>query len=314
VTLAERVLDISSPQTVGLAAGKWCPHGLDPEMSGDQRQEAGGSLVFDSAPLSSALDILGAPVVELELAADQPDALIAVTLSEVLPNGAATRLTYGLLNLTHRDSHERPQRLEPGKRYRVKIKLNDCGQRIGRGNRLRLAVSTSYWPIVWPSPRPVTLSIATGASSLTLPVRPPRPEDRQLRKFGPASNAPPLSARLLRPRARHVRILNDLETGEFVLERFNDEGLIRIEDIDWEWGQSTRRVYSIKADDPLSATASISWRKEFRRDGFHIRIVAETRMTAAEDHFVIIGTLDAYEGHSRSFSKEWTCRIPRDHV
>jgi hypothetical protein len=37
-------------------------------------------------------------------------------------------------------------------------------------------------------------------------------------------------------------------------------------------------------------------------------------MTAAEDHFLITATLDTYEGDARAFSKEWTCRIPRDHV
>lgn len=314
VRVAERVLTVSSPQTVGLAAGKWCPHGVDPELPGDQRQEAGGSLVFESVSLSTPFEILGAPVVELDLLCDQPLALVAVTLSEVLPRGCATRLTYGLLNLTHRDSHERPKPLVPGERISVRLKLNDCAQRIGRGSRLRLAVSTSYWPIVWPSPRPVTLGVVTGASSLVLPVRPKRPEDRALRRFGRPETAPPLNARELRPRARRAVILNDLDTGEVTVERFNDDGLTRIEDTGWEWGQSTRRIYTIRPDDPLSATAAISWRKEFRREGFAVRILADTRMTAAEDHFLITATLDAYEGEARAFSREWTCHIPRDHV
>ena len=88
----------------------------------------------------------------LDVAANTPAAFVAVTLSEVLPDGAATRISYGLLNLTHRDGHEELKPLEPGRRYKVRIQLNECGQRIGAGNRLRLAISSAYWPIVWPSP------------------------------------------------------------------------------------------------------------------------------------------------------------------
>jgi len=45
---------------------------------------------------------------------------------------------------------------------------------------VRLALSTSYWPIVWPSPAPATVTIFTGASFLTLPERPARLEDAAL--------------------------------------------------------------------------------------------------------------------------------------
>ena len=129
------------------------------------------------------MEILGAPVLHLDVASDRPNAFVAATLSEVLPDGSATRLTYGILNLTHRDGHEDLKPLEPGKRYTVRIRMNECGQRIGSGNRLRLAISTAYWPIVWPSPELVTLTVAAGVSSLELPVRPPRSEDAGLRPF-----------------------------------------------------------------------------------------------------------------------------------
>jgi len=125
---AQQSLQISSPQTVGLAAGKWCPYGLIPDQPGDQREEAGGCLVFDSEPLTQTLEFVGAPIANLDIAADRADALVAVVLSEVLADGAVTRLSYGILNLTHRDSHQQPTKLEPGKRYQVRVKLNDCAQ------------------------------------------------------------------------------------------------------------------------------------------------------------------------------------------
>ncbi len=147
-------LHLRSPETVGLHAGRWCAHGTGLDLPTDQRFEDGGSLVFDTEPLGERVEILGAPVVELELAADRPVALVAARLSDVAPDGAATRVTYGLLNLTHRDGHEAPAPLTPGRRYRVRLPLGDVAQAFPPGHRVRLALSTAYWPIVWPMLEP----------------------------------------------------------------------------------------------------------------------------------------------------------------
>ena len=44
-------LTLRSPETVGLYAGRWCPYGLTPDLSLDQRLEDGGALTFDTEPL-----------------------------------------------------------------------------------------------------------------------------------------------------------------------------------------------------------------------------------------------------------------------
>ncbi|MGE0210256.1 MAG: CocE/NonD family hydrolase [Parvibaculaceae bacterium] len=309
-----RTLTISSPQTVGMAAGKWCPYGVDPDQPEDQRQEAGGSLVFDSAPLKAPLEFLGAPLVDLEISSDRPTALVAVTLSEVLPDGTAARLSYGLLNLTHRNGHEKIEPLVPGEARKVRVKLNDCAQRVSKGSRLRVAISTSYWPITWPSPEPVTLSVSTGASTLTLPVRPRRPEDKALARFEPAETSPDLDASEVRAGRKYARVVHDLATGTVVQERLNDDGLTRINATDWIYGSSVHRRYAIKPGDPLSADIKLAWRKEFRREGFQVRIAADTQMVARSDHFLLTATLDAFEGEARVFSREWSRKLPREGV
>jgi hypothetical protein len=223
-------------------------------------------------------------------------------------------LTYGLLNLTHRDGHEDLKALDPRRRYEVRLQLNECGQQIGAGNRLRLALSTAYWPIVWPSPEPVTLTVSTGVSRLELPVRPPRPEDEGLREFEPAENAPALRRTPLRPAETRIEMRKDIRTGYVEMERYQDDGLVHIEDFGWDYGSSARRVYSIVADDPLSAEVRIHWQKEFGREGFHVKIDARTQMHVTRTDFLIDATLDAFEGGVRVFSNEWRCRIPRDHL
>ncbi len=307
-------LSICSPQTVGLAAGKWCPYGLEADEPGDQRDEAGGSLVFDSAPLSAPLDLLGAPVLHLDVAADRTHGFVAATLSEVLPDGSATRLSYGLLNLCHRDGHVDLKPVEPGKRYQVAIRLNELGQRVGAGNRLRLALSTAYWPIVWPSPEPVTLSIATSTSRLDLPARPARREDESLRPFGPAENAPALRKTSLRQGSSAFTITRDLKSGDVEMYRLQDDGLTQIDAYNWTYGVKAERSYRINPDDPLSAKAETSWRKEYRRGEFHIAVETHTAMSVTRTELVLTGRLVAREGDGVPFSREWSCRIARDHL
>ncbi|MBL8581144.1 MAG: peptidase S15, partial [Rhizobiaceae bacterium] len=307
-------LSISSPQTVGLAAGKWCPYGLEADEPDDQRQEAGGSLVFDGEVVTEPFDMLGAPLVKLRISADRPNAFIAAVLSEVLPDGGATRLTYGLLNLTHRDGHVDLQPVEPGRFYDVVIKLNDCGQRIGKGSRLRLAISSSYWPIAWPSPETATLTLDTSGCMLELPVRRPSPADEALKPFEPAVNGPVLDKTEIRKPHSHYTVTRDIRSGEVVMERFQDDGKYRLDEIDWQYGVAQTRTYSIHPDDPLSARAETVFRKEFGREGLELAVAGRLHMSVSETKFRFEARLEAWENGERTFERDYRFDVPRDHV
>ena len=85
-------------------------------------------------------------------------------INEVLPSGKSWYVSYGLLNLTHRDGDEHPEPMTPGKEYDVKLVCKMAAHRFKKGSRIRVAVTESLWPMAWPSPRPVTLTIVTGES------------------------------------------------------------------------------------------------------------------------------------------------------
>ena len=77
--------------------------------------EDGRSLTFTSPPLERARSRSWASRWStLEVAADRPDALLAVRLCDVAPDGSSTLVTRGLLNLTHRDGHERADAARAG--------------------------------------------------------------------------------------------------------------------------------------------------------------------------------------------------------
>ena len=120
--------------------------GADGEMPIDQRPDDGRSLTFDTAPLEDRFEVLGAPAVTLEIACDRPAAMIAWLLNDVAPDGASTLVTYGVLNLSHRDGHAAPAPLEPGRRYAVSVQLNDIAHAFPAGHRIRIALSSTYPP------------------------------------------------------------------------------------------------------------------------------------------------------------------------
>ncbi|MGE5146084.1 MAG: CocE/NonD family hydrolase, partial [Candidatus Eiseniibacteriota bacterium] len=315
---AETPMIVSSPQTTGLNAGEWCAFGADGEMPTDQRPDDGRSLCFDSDPLDARLEILGAPVLTVDIAVDRPVAMIAVRLNEVAPDGASTRVTYGLLNLTHRDDHSAPMPLEPGQRYRVAVRLNDIAHAFSAGSTIRLAISTSYWPIAWPTPEPVTLTVFCGAGTLDLPVRPPSPLDAALPDFPPPERGPSQENVTVRRAPFTRKMERDLTTGETIHTLESDGGelggaaMAVIEAIGLNIGHHMVKTFRIGETDPLSARGELRQRTILKRDDWSVRVETETCITSTAEVFRFVAKLRAYDGEAEVFTREWDDEIPRD--
>ncbi|MFF1451220.1 CocE/NonD family hydrolase [Streptomyces sp. NPDC058274] len=306
-------MTVRSPLSVGQFAGKWASYNAPPDLPYDQREEDGGSLVFETEPLTERLEILGSPTVELDLSADAPVAMVAARLSDVSPDGAATRVTYGLLNLTRRDGTEHPEPLEPGQRYRATVHLNGVAQAFPPGHRIRLSLSTSYWPLAWPPPGPALLSVHEHSSTLTLPVRPTdEPDETPAQPFAEPEGTPPLTVTRLEPPEARWEVKRDLVGYRAELEIVKDQGLIRLDEIGLDVGRRAYERYTSVADDFTSATGETTWTMRFRRDDWDVRVVTHTRVRCDERDFFVDATLDGYEGDRRVFSRTWNETVPRD--
>jgi hypothetical protein len=304
-----------SPQATGLAGGEWCPYGTGgrgPEFPGDQREDDGKSLVFDTEPLSADTEILGAATLDLELSVDKPLAFLVARLCDLAPDGASTRVSYGALNLCHRKSHETPMRLVPGERYRITLQLNDAAYRFRVGHQIRLALSTTYWPLIWPSPEPVTLTVHCAQSTMALPVRTAGTEAGLI--FAPPESGPPANHTQLTPVRWEQRVMHDALTGETVFSAERNEGLKRLENNGLEIGTSMTERLSIREDEPLSAETVMTRVYEIGRGGWRTKIEAKTRLTASAAAFNLASSICAYEGDAKIFEREWTRTIPRHFV
>jgi hypothetical protein len=286
-------------------------------MPRDQRPDDGGSAVFDSDPLPERVEILGAPVVTLDIKSDKPVALLAVRLIDVAADGAATRVCYGLLNLTHRRGHAKPSPLRPGRWHQVRVQLNDIAHAFPAGNRIRLALSTSYWPIAWPSPEAPILTMRLGTGVLVLPVRPPSPQDKRLPPFEAPESGPASEHKKLRrlPLKRTIEI--DLAANEVVYTLTSDGGelggasLARIEEINLDLGYTMNKYFSIVESDPLSARVELSQRMVMRRNDWSVRIESRTRLTATTELFQFSGDVEAFEGDNLFERRVWNLSVPR---
>ena len=311
-------LTLECPLETGICSPSWINHGDPVEATEptDQRPDDLRSLTFDGPPLGAPFDIFGAPSVTLEIDVDQPVALIAARLCDVAPDGASTRVSYGLLNLTHRDNHETVEPLKPGKKYTVTVQLNDIAHRFVAGQRIRLAISSAHWPLVWPSPVNISLGLHTGVSTLSLPERKPRSEDEQLPELPPPARADPHPTTVLRPGMPHTTTIErDLGTGKVLVRDESDSGRVRFDRHGWEVAKYSKMERSIVGQDPLSARTTLTGRLEFAREGqmdTHARVFCE--MWADTESFHVKATLDAFEDTSPVFTQTWLESIPRNGV
>jgi hypothetical protein len=265
---------VCSPMSLGRQSGSWCPFGRGEDQAGDQRPDDALSLVFDTPPLDETMEILGAPVLTLDIASDKPLATLIARLCDVRPDGESLRVSFGVLNLTHRDSHAEPSPLAPGQRYRVQIKLNDAGASFPAGHRLRLAVTIL-------------------GGTLELPVRPMLPVD-PVQPMPPPESAPPDG---VEGRPRQVR-----------------PGVMRFERIGLDVGNTWKFDDDIQGDDPLSATAAMQRTMTVARDGWQVKIETSMRMTCTREAFRLEASMRAFEGDKEVRHRTWDRSIPRDLV
>jgi len=290
------------------------------ELTPDQRPADAFSLVFDTEPLREPLQILGFPRVELSGAVDAPLAHFFGRLCDVAPNGAATLVAGGGINGAQRDSDVEPTWLEPGQQYDLSFQLHFTSWVFPAGHRIRLSISNAMFPMIWPTPYPMTLMLTTGESSatrLTLPVLPDSGRDG-------ASG----SREVQPPRTSGLATLDGFTASGSILP--NTWTVVRDEargstTVRWEgqvsngypWGsvEGTERLeYEVSDSDPAHARATGSAETDLETTAgvklqFHHRVVIESD----EESFVYGYTRQVYRDGSLLRERRWNERIPRDH-
>jgi hypothetical protein len=306
----EKTITISSKQTTGSDGGEYCIIWLGPEFPGDQARDDAQSITFDSPTLKTDMDIVGQPVVEFDFSVDRPVASVAIRLNDVWPTGEVSRITYHLQNLCMRDSRETPTALVPGKRYSTRIKLDDIAWRVPKDHKIRVSISTSYFPMMWPAPEPVTLTVFSGNAALHLPVRKQVENETPVIWKSEEAAEPARLRELKRPWHKRETTV-DPKTGEWRLAIVDDFGSNEIQPHKLITYSVGRENYAIMPDDPLSAKMETHWTEELKRGKWNARTETYGRLTATKTHWLVWGKIDAFEGRKKVFTKEWNEQIER---
>ena len=307
---ASREKSLRSPIDCGTNCGEFSTLKPESEMPGDQRLDDAGSLVFDSSKLYQPIEILGRPKLRIKISVDRPMANIIVRLNDIHPGGVVNRVSWGALNLAHRNGNENPQAMTPGKTETVEIVLNECGYRFLPGHKLRVSLSTNYWPMVLPPPEIVTAKIKMGADSvIALPVR-SGVDNIQVAEPENPDPLPQYKSHLPAENRRWVE--RDLQNGQTHYHVIDDSG----EDEMPGHGLCTRHrhqeCWSINIDDPLSYRANSRYICWMRRGDWSIRTECDSSFRCDAENFYINATVTAFESDQQVNQRSWEKTIKRD--
>ncbi|MBB4351350.1 CocE/NonD family hydrolase [Aliirhizobium cellulosilyticum] len=300
---------LKSPLDTGTAAGEWFTLKPDAELAGDQRSDDAGSLTFETAPLAQSKTYLGRPVITLTLRADAELANLCARLVDIHPDGTATRISFGVINLAHRDGNEEPKPLTPGEPVTIRLELDTCGYRFGEGHRIRLSLSTAYWPMVLPPPVDSGVTIDIASLGLAMPLL-GRHETFEMKQ---PDNPDPLPKYIEHAPAETRRsVTRDLAANETRYQVTEDTGLFEHPGTGLATCQRREETWSISPDDPLSMTGTCVWTCDMSRSNWSIRTVSTANVACTDKDWLISASVLAYHGEKQIFEKTFEKAIPRD--
>lgn len=161
--------------STGIEAGLWWG-----DLTPDQASADAMSLVYDSEPVTQSISIVGQPKVKLWVSSDARVANWMVRLSDVAPDGKVTLITGAGVSGSQRDSESKPKDLEPGVLYPLRLDLHFTTWRLPIGHKIRVAISNSLWPMIFPTPYQMTTSLSMGKKTLSRIVLPLLQNDYEL--------------------------------------------------------------------------------------------------------------------------------------
>lgn len=300
---------LKSPLDTGTASGEWFTLKPDAELALDQRGDDAGSLTFQTAPLAEAFDYLGRPVLTVMLSSEAELANLCARLVDVHPDGTATRVSFGVLNLAHRGGNAAPQPMTPGERTPIRLVLDACGCRFGKGHRIRLSLSTSYWPTVLPPPVDGGLSIDIASLGLALPKL---GEHDRIEVKEPDNPSPLPTYIEYKPPTTRRTVTRELSANRTDYHIYEDSGLAEHPGTGLATRELRDEVWSIAPDDPLSMAGTSVWTCDMHRGDWFVRTVTISKIRCTKTDWQITGTVIAYEAEQQIFEKVFEKVIPRD--
>lgn len=295
---------------VGSAAGDTGYFGRDGGLPLDQSDDDAHSLVFETGPLETAIEILGSAGLSVSLDSDQAVATLAARLNDVPPDGGVSRVAYAVRNLALDDNGEREDQWVPGESRSVEVRFPHTAYRFARGHRIRLALSSAYWPLIWPAPRSPCITLHLNHARLKLPVRLGSDRDNHIVMAAPERQINPGITELSTPALeRWVDRVDAI--GRRSIGWHQPLRRVRFNAIDLEFGLETHAEHCIEPRDPTSASSRFEHRLHYHRNNWTVDVSGHARLTSTETEYCLEGAVEVRENGEVIFYREWAPVIPR---
>lgn len=169
---ADCALKIPVDMAHGQCAGDTGYFGRSGGLPLEQSPDDARALCFDSDPLDHELCVLGQAELIIGVNADALPTQLACRLCDVDPDGQSNLITRMIVNPEHGEELACMRLTRSGGQSHLGITFPGTAYRIAAGHRLRLAIGSSYWPLIWPAGERRESTILTSGSALLLPLQP----------------------------------------------------------------------------------------------------------------------------------------------
>lgn len=293
--------------TYGINTGLWWGEATD-----DMRPDDAGSLVFDSAPVEKEFEIVGFPQVHLRVSADAPLAHWVARLEDVFPDGTVSLVAGALLNGSQRRSRLEPEALVPGQVYDLDFEMHFTTWTFKPGHRIRLAVANSLFPMIWPTPYPITTKLFVGDENtrLELPVIPTK------RRPAPSFKTP--EKREVRLDARDI-VSEVWPQGFYEWRRDLWKGIVGVEwkgKSSWEirdrrYQSTEKNYYETNEKNPAQSRFLGEDSDRIELPGRNIYLLTNVEILSNDKNFFVTFLRQVFENDKLIRRREWKETIPR---
>ncbi len=288
----------------GIMTGRHGRGNISPwAMPLDQRLDDAYALTYTTDPLPASVDMIGVPVANLYVSSSADTAYFYVKICDIAPDGVSKWVTDGGLNATHRNSHQQPEPLEPGRKYELRFELKHAAYQFEAGHRIRVTIAGADFQNAWPTAKRAVNSIYRGgdsASYIELPIA--GPQESSFPKPDFKSSPHPLPAFEALPKPFYTvshDLINQKTTAYFKTVPTSPPSGIN------------ESSYTVSNLNPAEVTIDSHCEYAMARAGSEIKVDAHCLTTSNEAAYSHVVDVEVSVNGKRYFSKGWSVSVPR---
>ena len=306
-----RCLDrIPADLKVGSAAGDTGYFGRPGGLPDNQLIDDSRSLVFQTGALESKQILLGKAKVELVLRTDQLPAQVIVRLNDVSPDGEVMRVAYRVHNLGLDENYRPAGQVSNDGALRLELELPNAAHVFAVGHRIRIALSTSYWPMIWPVATKPEISIGSQTLRLQLAEVPDRSQRLAQSNFSESQTLVNRDPDRIRESIQRNYDF-EADTGTLVYSWRQPLAMTAHQSVGLQIGSETIAEHRICIDDPLTANSRFEHCLVLKDGNRHFESKGIAEVRAESDCFIVVGSVQVFENQETIFSRDWSQKITR---